>query len=60
MAVTAKHRRLSELLARKPVVLAPMEDVTDVVFRPEHVADPAPMLEDGIAEVRIVKAHPDD
>ena len=28
-----KHLRLRELYARRPVILAPMEDVTDVVFR---------------------------
>jgi len=27
------HARLADLYARKPVILAPMEDVTDVVFR---------------------------
>jgi len=32
-AVTAAHDRLRALCAQKPVVLAPMEDVTDVVFR---------------------------
>jgi tRNA-dihydrouridine synthase B len=32
-AVSSSHDRLRALYARKPVVLAPMEDVTDVVFR---------------------------
>jgi nifR3 family TIM-barrel protein len=27
------HERLAQLLARRPVILAPMEDVTDAVFR---------------------------
>jgi tRNA-dihydrouridine synthase len=27
------HARLADLYARKPVILAPMEDVTDIVFR---------------------------
>ena len=31
--VPSPHERLRSLLAQKPVVLAPMEDVTDVVFR---------------------------
>jgi tRNA-dihydrouridine synthase B len=31
--MTAAHDRLRSLYARKPVVLAPMEDVTDPVFR---------------------------
>jgi tRNA-dihydrouridine synthase B len=31
--VSAAHHRLRALYAQKPVVLAPMEDVTDVVFR---------------------------
>src|SRR3984885_7552424 len=32
-AVPSHHDRLRALYAEKPVVLAPMEDVTDVVFR---------------------------
>ena len=32
-ALPASHERLRALYAQKPVVLAPMEDVTDVVFR---------------------------
>jgi tRNA-dihydrouridine synthase B len=31
--VSSPHERLRALYSRKPVVLAPMEDVTDVVFR---------------------------
>jgi nifR3 family TIM-barrel protein len=31
--MTAAHERLRHLYGRKPVVLAPMEDVTDAVFR---------------------------
>jgi tRNA-dihydrouridine synthase B len=33
MASLSPHDRLQSLYAQKPVVLAPMEDVTDVVFR---------------------------
>lgn len=31
--MTPKHQRLRDLLAARPLVLAPMEDVTDAVFR---------------------------
>jgi len=31
--VASAHARLQELFARRPVILAPMEDVSDAVFR---------------------------
>jgi nifR3 family TIM-barrel protein len=31
--VSAKHQRFQEIFASQPVILAPMEDVTDAVFR---------------------------